>query len=190
MSPLVPIGAVVRAHGVRGWIRVRCFHAHSSALEEARELFLDGAPRRVEQVAAERGEWLVKLAAIDDRDAAEALRGSEVALPRAALPAAADDELYVADLVGCAVFDPAGAPLGTVRAVDNYGHQELLLVEPPGEPGGELLIPFVEPIVVSVDLEARRVVCDPPEGLLDLAVRGAGRGGSGGGATDGGGDAP
>lgn len=179
MSPLVPIGAVVRAHGVRGWIRVRCFHEASTALGEASRLFLDGEPQRVEQASPERAEWLVKLAGVDDRDAAESLRGLEVALPREDLPAPDDGELYVADLVGCAVVDAAGARLGTVRAVDNYGHQELLVVDPggEGEPGGELLIPFVEPIIVRVDVEARRVVCDPPEGLLELAVR-RGEGGS------------
>ena len=166
-SPLVPIGAVVRAHGVRGWVRVRPFHAGSQALYGVRRIYLGDEPREVSQVAPERGEWLVKLAGVDDRDAAEALRGRQVALPRAELPAAADDELYVADLVGCRVVDTAGAPLGTVRTVDNYGSQDLLVID---GPRGEVLVPFVEPLVVSVDLEARLIVCDPPEGLLELAA--------------------
>ena len=69
--------------------------------------------------------------------------------------------------MGCQLVDTAGASLGTVRAVDNYGAQELLVID---GPRGELLMPFVEPLVLSVDLEARRIVCDPPEGLLDLFV--------------------
>lgn len=170
---LLPIGAIIRAHGVRGQLRVRAFSVESAALQGARRLFVAGAERlvegRVERVASERGEWLVKLRGVDDRDAAEALQGSQVALPRHELPPLADDQLYVADLIGCALLDGSGAPLGTIAAVENYGAQELLVVD---TAAGQALVPFVEPIVLSVDLLERQVVCDPPEGLFDADLIG------------------
>jgi 16S rRNA processing protein RimM len=163
---MVSIGAVVRAHGVRGLVRVRPFDAASDALATSRRVYLGGIARTVEHAARERDEWLVKLGGVDDRDAAEALKGQVVELPRGELPALAPDEVYVADLVGCDVVDPAGAALGRVRSVEWSGAQDLLVVE---GPLGEAMVPFVEPLVLSVDLEARRIVCDLPDGLFDLA---------------------
>jgi 16S rRNA processing protein RimM len=184
----VAIGAIVRAHGVRGWLRIRAFHPDSPSLAAARRLLVVApggqiVERAVERCERERQEWLVKLRGVDDRDGAEALCGHQVALPRAELPAAGDDELYVADLVGCALVHTDGRALGTVTSVVNYGAQELLLVALAGG-GPEAMVPFVAPIVVSVDLAARRIICDPPEGLLELGGEAAGGPPPGEGADD------
>src|SRR6476660_1187681 len=96
----VQVGRVLRAHGVRGWVRI----GGSEALLDAKRLTLDGTDYEVEQSQRERGDFLFKLKGCDDRNGAEALRGSAVELPRDELPALADDEVYVADLVGCDVF--------------------------------------------------------------------------------------
>jgi 16S rRNA processing protein RimM len=84
---------------------------------------------------------------------------------RADLPPLDENEVYLADLVGCEVVDGAGARIGVVKEVQ-YAGQELLVVAREG--AADALVPFVEPIIRSVDLEARRIVCDPPEGLLNL----------------------
>jgi 16S rRNA processing protein RimM len=110
--------------------------------------------------------WLVKLDGVDDRDAAEALRGQALTAPRDELPPPGPDEVYLSDLVGCAVVDREGAAIGSVSRVVDSGAQELLVVTRPD--GREALVPFIAPIVVSVDEAGRRIVCDPPEGLLDL----------------------
>ena len=175
-STLIPIGAIIRAHGVRGGVRVRPYDEASEALGAAGRLFIakKGAVPveiRVEHASRDKESWLLALEGVADRDAAEALRGSELLLPRAELPAPAEDELYVADLVGCELVGLDGARLGRVLRVDNYGAQELLIVAPEGG-GPEAMVPFVEPIVVAVDLDARRVTCDPPEGLFDLSTGG------------------
>ncbi len=160
------IGYVARAHGVRGQLRVQ--GAGSDALERLERVLLDGeaAPRRIEAVEAIDRAYLIKLEGIADRTAAEALRGRTLLAPRADLPPPSEDEIYVADLVGCAVEDSAGTPLGTVREVTDNGAHDLLVITRPD--GREAMVPLVEPIVLSVDVEARRIVCDPPEGLLDL----------------------
>jgi 16S rRNA processing protein RimM len=155
------IGRVLRAHGVKGWVRL----AGSEALAEARQLWVGGILREVEHAQGERGDFLVKLHGIDDRDAAEALRGADVELPKDALPALGEDEVYVADLVGCTVFDAAGARLGEVTGSFPGGGHEVLEVK---DGAREFLLPLVEPIVTHVDVAARRIVCDPPPGLIDL----------------------
>src|SRR5437899_2116750 len=100
---LLPIGVVLRAHGVRGGVRVRMHDPASEALAGVERVRVGGAERVVERASRDKAEWLVKLAGVDDRDAAEALRGLAVEVRRADLPRLDDGEFYLADLVGYAV---------------------------------------------------------------------------------------
>jgi len=160
MSRLV-VGTVSRAHGVRGLVRV----VGSDALLTLSRVWIGGREFAVEHVTPERGDALLQLRGVGDRDAAEALRGQRVEALKEDLPAPGDDEIYAADLVGCAVFDVAGARLGEVRSSFPGGGHEVLEVA-----GGarEFLLPLVDAIVKEVDIAGRRIVCDPPEGLIDL----------------------
>ena len=158
----VVIGAVLRAHGVRGWARIR---AGSDAVLHLDRLFVGGRAYPIEGIQAERGDFLVKLAGVSDRDAADALRGQVVEIPKDELPPPGDGEVYAADLIGCQVFDPDGRALGEVKGSFPGGGHEVLEV---GGGEREFMVPLVEPIVREVDVAARRIVIDPPEGLLDL----------------------
>jgi 16S rRNA processing protein RimM len=166
MNDFIEIGHVARAHGVRGELRAE--GELIDALDALDRVFLGDARREhaIESARPAGDAWLLALDGVVDRDAAEALKGTRLYAARAELPELADDEVYVSDLVGCAVVDRAGAAIGTVAGVERPAGQEILRVARPG--GGEALVPLVEPIVVSVDLAAKRIVCDPPEGLLDL----------------------
>jgi 16S rRNA processing protein RimM len=158
----VLIGHVVKAHGVRGAVRVR---SDGDAVLELERVIVGDTPYRVLGARRERDTFLLELEGVDDRDRAETLRGTPLYCLRAELPAPADDEIYVADLVGCEVFGVDGARLGDVVEVVDGGAQELLRVR---AGASEFLLPFVEPLVRSVDLEARRIEADPPEGLIEL----------------------
>jgi 16S rRNA processing protein RimM len=116
------------------------------------------------QVQPERADWLVKLAGVDDRDAAEALRGQPLSVLRDELPPAGDDELYVADLIGCRVLDGQGRLLGEVKGSFDSGAYEVLEIA--GE--HDFLLPFCDGIVTAVDVAARTITCDPPPGLINL----------------------
>ena len=100
-----------------------------------------------------------------DRNAAEALNGIELSIPRQRLPAAEDDEFYYADLIGLSAETVDGRSLGTVIGVQNYGAGDLLEVAP--SRGDTILVPFTRAVVPRVDIEEGRVVVDPPEGLLE-----------------------
>jgi len=164
----VLLGHVTRAHGIRGALRVRPDSGRpddtARTLKAARELWLDEERHVLRTVQPERDELLVELDGVADRDHAEALRGRSVFVARAALPAPADDELYLADLVGCEVVLEGGASLGRVRGSYHAGAHETLIVD---GTRGELLLPWVPSFVVAVDLDARRVVYAPPPGLVD-----------------------
>lgn len=110
--------------------------------------------------------WVLKFAGIDSIDAAERFRGTELRVPatdRGKLP---DGEYFQSDLIGCALIDKvSGHALGTVVGWQENGGPLLMEV---ARDGREVLIPFVTAICQEVDVAARKIVVDVPEGLLDL----------------------
>lgn len=163
----MPVGRVVRPHGLKGALGVLPLAEGSHALLDAREVVLVGSEdRRRHRVVSvrdfEKG-FLLELEGVD-RNTAEALRGAIVCMDRATLPLE-PGEYFVADLVGCAAEDPAGQPLGTVREILPLPAHDVIVLHRRDEAGKvrERLVPLVEAFVVAVDVGARRLVLDPPE---------------------------
>lgn len=168
----VVVGRIGRAQGIRGEVTVEVrTDAPEERFSPGAVLSLGnraGSPAEV-TVAGHRWQGtklVLRLAGVDDRTAAEALRG---ALLEAEVDIAAveDDEYHDLALVGLRVLDLAGTELGQVAEVLHLPGQDLLAVARPG--GAELLVPFVHAIVPLVDLVAGRVVVDLPDGLDALA---------------------
>jgi 16S rRNA processing protein RimM len=162
------VGAIAGAFGVRGEVRLKSFCAEPEAIAAYAPLVAeDGRSFAVTLVKPLSGAFAARLGGVATREQAEALRGTRLYAPRERLPALPDDEFYHADLIGLAVVDAGGAALGRVRAVHDHGAGDLIEVERPG--AAAVLIPFTRAAVPTVDLAARRMVVDPPEGLLDGA---------------------
>jgi 16S rRNA processing protein RimM len=159
----VCLGVITGAHGVGGEVKVRPFTAEAEALDAYGEVENAAGDRRfaltVERVSAKG--VIVRIAGVRDRDAALALRGTELWLERDRLPEPADDEWYVDDLAGLRVVDTDGAPLGRVRAVVDHGGGDV--VEILADDGRELVVPFTRAHVPEVDLAAGRLVVAAPE---------------------------
>lgn len=160
----VAVGTIARAHGLRGRVLLAPYNPDSEGLERLRELWLGDQRMEVERTERVNLGYLVALRGVANRDQADALRGLEVSVPREALPALEEGELYAVDLVGMAVVDGQGAARGAVLAIEEAGPQDLLVVR--GEDGAERLVPLA--LVKEVDGGARRIVVDAPEGLFDL----------------------
>ena len=123
----------------------------------------DGRPLVVESTRDHRNRFLVKFETIDDRTAAETLRGA-LYVDAAAARGLEPGEFWEHDLAGLdVVHATTGETVGAVSRVEEGPAQDLLVV---ATPRGERLIPLVSEIVVAVDLDARKVTVDPPEGLL------------------------
>ncbi|MEJ5368554.1 MAG: ribosome maturation factor RimM [Bryobacteraceae bacterium] len=134
------------------------------------EFLFQGSPLEVLEARPLRGRLVLRFSGIETRDAAQALTGCEAVVPREELPPLPDGEYYLSDLLGCAVIDRrTGAPAGTVAGWQDFGGA-LLLEMTPGEDagGGPVWIPFTRAICVEIRPEERRIVIDPPEGLLEL----------------------
>ncbi len=160
-SELVPMGRIAGPYGVRGWVRVTSDTEPSSNILDYRPWQVRvGGTWQTHTVVEGRphGRGLVvKLEGLDDRDAAAALTGGEIAVRRSALPGAGEREYYWVDLLGAEVVTRDGAALGKVDHVMATGANDVLVVK--GE--RERLIPFLEDqVVVAVDLEAGRITVD------------------------------
>ncbi len=157
----VCVGAVVGAHGVRGAVRVKSFTAEAADIGRYGPVEDEATGRRFElQVIGQaKGLVIARLVGVADRNAAEALKGMRLCVPRDRLPATEEDEFLYADLVGMRAETPDGTPLGTVRGVFDFGGGEVLDVQ--GARGG-LMVPFTRAAVPVVDVAGRRLVVDPP----------------------------
>lgn len=121
----------------------------------------------IESVRAHLGRLIVSFAGVHDRNVADELRGVIVWVDGAELSPPDDpDEFHDHQLVGLTAVTPGGESLGEVARIDHAPASDLLVLRRAG--GGTALVPFVKAIVPEVDLPGRRVVVDPPEGLLDL----------------------
>jgi 16S rRNA processing protein RimM len=159
----VCVAAVAGAFGVRGEARVKSFTADPLAFASYGPLETEDGTRRFRLRVTRPipNGFAARLDGVSTREEAEALKGARLYAPRSALPKLPDDEFYHADLLGLAVFDAGGAPLGKVAAVQNFGAGDFLEIAQPG--GKTLLLPFTMAAVPTVDLAAGRIVADPPD---------------------------
>ena len=150
----IPLAAVAGAHGIQGEVRLKLFTDSAENLAGHARLYVGGTERRLLKVRGDNKGAVARFEGVDDRTAAEGLRGSLVEIDRAALPPLDDGEYYHADLVGLPCIDGQGNALGSVVAVENFGAGDLLEVE---HDGRRALIPFKPGIA---DLEDGRFVLD------------------------------
>ncbi len=162
----VEIGGIARAHGIRGEVVIVTHDPDSETLGTVDTIYIDGAPHAITSARDTQRGWLVQLAGITTRTAAEALRGKPVEVDRAALDLDADDVL-LADLVGCRVVLRDGTPWGTVAAIDQGPGQDRLVIH---DHGVERLVPLVDELVPNIDLEAGVITVDPPEGTPETKL--------------------
>lgn len=164
-SGLVLVGAVAGAFGVQGEVRLKSFCAEPGDIAGYAPLS-DSTGRffGVRITRAVKGGFAARLTGIASREAAEALKGTELYAPRDRLPPLDEDEYYHTDLIGLRVLDTGGAELGHIRAIYDHGAGDVLEIR--GAAGQELLLPFTRAAVPTVDLAAGVAIADPPDGVL------------------------
>ena len=165
----VCLGVVVGAHGVRGQVRIKCFTEEPEGIAAYGPVETRDGSRHLEIAfrGVAKGLALCAIEGVTDRDTAEALRGTELYVPRERLPETDEDEegWYYVDLIGLAVVGLDGTAYGKVAAVQNYGAGDLLEIAP-AEGGATVLMPFTEDNAQEVDIEGGKIVIDPPMGTF------------------------
>jgi 16S rRNA processing protein RimM len=152
----IALAAIAGAHGIKGELRLRLFSDSADSLAGHDRLWVRGVERRLLSVRGDAKGAVARIEGIDDRSAAEALRGSLIEVDRESLPPLADGEYYHVDLIDVPCKDRDGNVLGRVVAVENYGAGDLLEVELGS--GKRALIPFKPGMA---DLEDGGLVLDP-----------------------------
>lgn len=164
---LVQLGAVTGAHGVRGAVRLVSFTERPEDIAAYGPLCDETGARHftLRSVRAAKGGLVARIDGVDERDAAEALKGTALYVPRAALPAPDAESWYQADLVGLAVETRTGDRFGLVAAIVNYGAGDLVEIALDGSDRREL-VPFTRVFVPEVDVAGGRLVVNLPDDFL------------------------
>ena len=168
---MVLIGRVARAHGNKGQVIVNPDTDFPDERFKAGTVILVGAaltPRTIRGLRFHQGRPIIALEGIESMNDAEALAGAELKVPEAVVQDLPDGTFHHYDLIGCAVLDTGGGEIGRVSRVEGTMERSRLIVD--GE-RGEVLIPLVSGICVAIDVAARTIVVNPPEGLIDLNER-------------------
>ena len=151
----IALAAVAGAHGINGELRLKLFGDDVKSLAAQKRVHVGGAERKLTSVRAAGKGAVARIEGVNDRSAAEALRGSLLEVDRTALPALEEGEYYHTDLIGLPAEDTVGVRVGMVVAVENFGAGDLLEIET--EDGKRSLIPFRDGVADLID---GRVVLD------------------------------
>jgi len=168
----VEVGRIADAWGIKGWFKVLPHSADPEALFSSRRWYLQPSEKgaktfsgtallRVRDTKDHSGSIVASAQEVDDRNAAEALRGARIFVPRSSFPTAAQDEYYWVDLIGLEVVNREGLALGRVRELLSTGPQTVLVIgyEADGK-AQERMIPFVSAYVDTVDVAGKRITVD------------------------------
>lgn len=161
------VGVIAGAHGVKGEVRLKSFTEEPAAIGAFDALFAGAGrePIRLLGLRPAKGGFVGRIEGVTDREAAEALKGTELFVRRADLPSTEDeDEFYLADLEGLTALDGNGAVLGSIAAIHDFGAGPLLEIKlaadraPRKYVGVSPLVPFTKALVPEVDIGAGRVI--------------------------------
>ena len=163
---IIAVGMITGAHGIRGEVKLSPYASLDGAEWNTVYVRAGKADRPMEVVGVRPNKDLliIALRGLGDRNAAEALAGSELCMRKSDLPELAEDEYYYSDLLGLAVFTDDGRDLGLVKEIIPTGSNDVLEVK---GPLGTVLIPAIEGVVLEVDMDKARIVVHLLEGLLD-----------------------
>lgn len=167
MTDRIIVGAIGGAFGVQGEVRLKSYCADPQAIADYTPLYTEDGRvfAQVVLTGQMKNGFTARIDGVVTKEDADALRNVNLYAERALMPSLPDDEYYYADLIGLTVVDTGGTTLGTVKNVMDHGAGDLLEVIVPGA-SDTVLLPFTQTVVPTVDLSAKRIVADPPDGLF------------------------
>ena len=165
----VCLGRAIGGRGLHGEVRIKTFTQDPLAIASYGSLQDEAGTRQFElsDVKAAKDGVVAWVKGVSTREAADALKGVEFYVDRAALPEMDDEStIYYADLIGMVAIDENGSALGQIVAVQNFGAGDLLEIRPVTG-GATVLVPFTEEIVPDIDRVAGWLLMLPPEGIFE-----------------------
>jgi 16S rRNA processing protein RimM len=163
-EPTVVVGHVTKAHGIRGEVAVEVRSDNPDRFVDGASVYThDGRSLTMERAHEHGARMLVKFEGVDDRSAAEALRGQELVVPESWLPALDEGEYWPFQLEGCMVETESGRSLGSITEVIANPASDLWVAT--DDVGEETLVPAIRDVIVEVDIAGKRVLVRDVPGL-------------------------
>ncbi|MFA6457002.1 MAG: ribosome maturation factor RimM [Bacteroidota bacterium] len=168
-QPLRAVAQIRKIFGVRGEMKIESFARTAEEFTLLEQVVLgtnehDVVPCEIESVKERGGEIYLKLRGIDDKTAADRIRGKYLFVEESLRKQLPKEKFFIDELIGCTVISEKGKTLGTIKSVDAYPAQMVYTVR---TKKGEVLLPAVREFIVNVDVEKKEIVVSPPEGLFD-----------------------
>lgn len=165
---MVLVGAIAGAFGVKGEVRLKSFTSEPEDIASYGPLFTEDGSQsfQVRLSGRLKNALSARLSGISSKEQADRMKGMKLFVPREAFPQLPDDEFYHADLIGLSVYDTGGGEIGAVKAVLNHGATDLLELRLTAS-NETALLPFTRDYVPTVDMVARKLIIDPPNGLIE-----------------------
>lgn len=153
MEKQLIIGEVLKPQGIRGELKIKPFTDSAEDFRGLKRVFLGGEEFKVLSVRVGDGAVFLGLRGVPDRNAAELLRGREVAIPREEAPEPEEGRYYIADLLGAEIVTEEGATLGTLVAIRQAATDIYTLLQD----GKEILFPAADGVITDVDVDNKRI---------------------------------
>ena len=157
------VGYILAPWGIRGEVKVEVVTDFPERFAPQKIVYLNTSPLEIESCHPHKQHLVVKLATIDSVEDAERLRGQDLTIPRSELSRLPEGQYYTFQIIGLDVLTTEGQYLGQVTDIMTTASNDVYIVE--GE-GGEILIPAIEDVVKSIDLEEGKIIIEAIEGLL------------------------
>jgi 16S rRNA processing protein RimM len=168
---LIPVGKVIRPHGLNGFMRVFSYAKSGETFLQGGVVLLKSgenshSEHKVISITAHKNAFLMRLEGISSLEDAEGYRGAEILIRKDALRRESDDEFFWFELIGLEVFLDSGRFIGTLEEIIDTGSNDIYVVK---DGNKEALIPAIHGIVLAIDLQNRRmIIADNIDGLLDI----------------------
>ncbi len=161
----ITIGQILAPWGIKGKLKVKAVTDFPQRFAPPSKVYVNQQPMTIDRAEWHKGNAIIKFNAIDSIDAAQKLKGQPIEIHRSQLKPLPEGQYYHFQLIGLEVWTTQGELLGTVTEILTAESNDNYVVR---GTRGEILIPAIEDIVKSVDLDEERIVIEPIEGLLSL----------------------
>lgn len=152
---MLEIGKILKAHGIRGDVKVECFTDSPEVLKGIKRFYVGGKEYKAERIKPFGGFALIKLVGIDDMNLAETLRNKTISAKKEDMPEPNDGAFYIDDLIGCSVSDDSGTMIGTVEEILQYGSADVFLLRKDGK---TVMFPHLKKVVKEVAIKEKRII--------------------------------
>jgi 16S rRNA processing protein RimM len=160
------VGKIKDAHSLKGELYVLVFSKDASWAGELEECQVGETSFKVQRLKPYKDGLLIKLTGVEDRTAAEKLKGQSFSIPTDLLESEEGETIYLSEILNFIIVDTSGEELGKITGFSTNIAQDLLVVEK--KAGGMAEIPFVEDFIVDIDFDNGKIEMDLPEGIWDL----------------------